>query len=299
MSADRIDVTPALLAAWPLPEGGDSKYSRGQVVVAGGALRSAGAVMLAGTAALRAGAGRLTLAVGSSVAAAVGTAVPESGIVPLRETDDGSVAGDALRDAADDLGGADAVLFGPGLDDLGTTLRQLEDLPELAGESTIVALDAFALGCLPDADGVVERLRGRLLLTPNPAEAGILLDREVGDLDAASREIAARYGAVVSCQNRVAHPDGRLWTVADGGPGLGTSGSGDALAGAVTGLAARGATLEQAAVWGTALHAGAGRRLAERVGPLGYLARELADEFPMQLRSFAAGDDLPSARDQG
>lgn len=294
MSGDITRVTPELLRDWALPEGGDSKYSRGQVVVAGGALRSAGAVMLAGTAALRAGAGRLTLAVGASVATAVGTAVPESGIVPLAETRGGSVAGGALSAAADDIRSADAVLFGPGLDDLRTTRAQLEELPGMLGDRTAVVLDAFALGCLPDADATVDALRGRLVLTPNPAEAGILLGATadsvgIDDLDRATREIAERFGAVVSCQNRVAAPGGRAWRVTGGGPGLGTSGSGDVLAGAVAGIAARGADLARAAVWGTALHAAAGDRLAARIGPLGYLAHELADELPGLLARFGEG----------
>jgi hydroxyethylthiazole kinase-like uncharacterized protein yjeF len=289
MSTDATAVTPGLLRDWALPEAGDSKYSRGQVVVAGGALRSAGAVMLAGTAALRAGAGRLTLAVGASVAAAVGTAVPESGIVPLEETRSGSIAGGALAAAADDIRSADALLFGPGLDDLRTTRAQLDELPGMLGERTAVVLDAFALGCLPDADATVDALRGRLVLTPNPAEAGILLGADPDDLDRAVIEIAERYGAVVSCQNRIAAPDGGSWRVTDGGPGLGTSVSGDVLAGAVAGLAARGAELAQAAVWGTALHAAAGDRLAARIGPLGALAHELADELPGLLVRFGAG----------
>ena len=57
--------------------------------------------------------------------------------------------------------------------------------------------------------------------------------------------------------------------------GLATSGSGDALAGIIAGLATRGAPLAQAAAWGVALHARAGRALAERIGPIGYLASEL------------------------
>jgi ADP-dependent NAD(P)H-hydrate dehydratase len=33
-------------------------------------------------------------------------------------------------------------------------------------------------------------------------------------------------------------------------------------------------------MWGVALHARAGAKLAERLGPLGYLAREIPDEVP-------------------
>ena len=74
-------------------------------------------------------------------------------------------------------------------------------------------------------------------------------------------------------------PDGRTWLHDGGNPGLATSGSGDTLAGAIGGLAARGATLEQACAWGVLLHAQAGDRLAQRLGPVGYLAREIAKEM--------------------
>ena len=55
------------------------------------------------------------------------------------------------------------------------------------------------------------------------------------------------------------------------------------LAGLIAGLAARGAPLEQAAVWGVALHARAGRVLGRERGPLGYLARELAAQIPREM----------------
>jgi NAD(P)H-hydrate repair Nnr-like enzyme with NAD(P)H-hydrate dehydratase domain len=78
-------------------------------------------------------------------------------------------------------------------------------------------------------------------------------------------------------------PDGRAWREEAGGIGLGTSGSGDVLAGLVGGMLARGADPAQAAVWGQYLHAAAGDRLAARVGRLGFLARELLDEVPPVL----------------
>ncbi|HEY0082691.1 MAG TPA: NAD(P)H-hydrate dehydratase, partial [Pyrinomonadaceae bacterium] len=68
--------------------------------------------------------------------------------------------------------------------------------------------------------------------------------------------------------------------------GLATSGSGDTLSGVIAGLAARGATPFQAAVWGVHLHALAGDELARRMGPLGFLARELLAEIPALMSKF-------------
>ena len=65
-----------------------------------------------------------------------------------------------------------------------------------------------------------------------------------------------------------------------GNSGLATSGSGDTLTGLIAGLIARGAPALQAAVWGVYLHARAGDVLAKRLGPLGYLPRELLAEIP-------------------
>jgi NAD(P)H-hydrate repair Nnr-like enzyme with NAD(P)H-hydrate dehydratase domain len=62
------------------------------------------------------------------------------------------------------------------------------------------------------------------------------------------------------------------------------SGSGDTLAGIIAGLAARGAPLEQACVWGVALHARAGEHLAAQSGPLGYLVRDLSAGIPMLMQ---------------
>jgi len=285
-------VTPTLLRGWPLPGGGAGKDDRGSVLVIGGARKTPGAALLAGTAALRAGAGRLTLAVAGSTAVQVAVALPEAGVVGLAETDDGAVKGNGVSALADELGKAAAVLVGPGLDDMGETeslLRELLKLESGQGNDTddmpAIVLDAYALGCLPELVDDLGPWAGRLILTPNITESGILLGRDVEDLHQDVAEIAGRYRAVVSCQGVIAEdPDGtgdvRVWEITTGYGGLGTSGSGDILAGAIAGLRARGTSDAQATCWGTHLHAAAGDRLASRLGGLGYLARELADELP-------------------
>jgi len=270
MSTERVTVETLL--AWPLPSGSGSKYERGQVVVAGGAPTSPGAAMLAGEAALRVGAGRLTLAVADTVASPVAVAFPESATV-------------ALGDERDDYGRADAVLIGPGLDDPDSAegvITQL--LPQLSDEAVVV-LDAFALGVLPRTD--VGDLAGRLVLTPNREEAELLLGHPLDDDLSALGEIAERYGAVVTCFGTIAAPGGRRWSIDVDSPHLGTSGSGDVLAGTITGLLARGAPPEQAAVWGTYLHHRAGQRAGDPAGSIGYLARDLLQALPGALAEAA------------
>lgn len=279
-------ITPALLRDWPLPADATSKYGRGQVVVIGAARGTPGAALLAGVAALRVGAGRLTMAVARSVAVPLAVEVPEAGVIGLPETEDGSPDGTGIDALANTLTTADAVLVGPGLDDPERTIDLLHALSAAVPRKVPVLLDAFALGVLPRVPEVAERLAGRLVLTPNPTEAALLLGVDEID-DRSCVHIATRYDAVVTCQGQVAAPDGRRWEVSTGLPGLATSGSGDVLAGSLVGILARGADPAQAACWATHLHAAAGDRLATRIGHLGYLARELPGELPTLLDELA------------
>lgn len=302
-------VTPSLLRQWPLPAPGGDKYSRGSVLVVGGARATPGAALLAGTSALRAGAGKLTLAVAESVAVQLGVALPECGAVGLPETAGGSVKAELDR-MSSYLDRSDTVLVGPGLDDPDLASDLLEAMlrreagRDRASEGgsgdgdgstggAAIVLDAYALGALVPLEDRLDPWRGRLILTPNPTEAGILLGRDVDDLEKDLAEISSRFDAVVSCQGLITQPPGLepdepdLWKITTGYGGLGTSGSGDVLAGAIAGLRARGTSSTQAACWGTHLHAAAADRLASRLGPLGFLARELADELPALMLEFS------------
>jgi NAD(P)H-hydrate repair Nnr-like enzyme with NAD(P)H-hydrate dehydratase domain len=133
----------------------------------------------------------------------------------------------------------------------------------------------------------VRHLERPAVLTVNPTEIAHVLHVDEDEVDddpvKATLELARRTAAVVLCGGStkyVATPDGQCWRSSRGNPGLGTSGSGDVQAGIVAGLLARGATAEQAAVWGGWLHGRSGEVLAERLGPVGYLARELPGVVP-------------------
>lgn len=275
MSSRPEPVTRDLLRSWGLPDPGESKKARGDVLIVGGSRSAPGAALLAGEAALRVGAGRVALVVPRSIDAQMGVALPEAGVFALPDRADDPLADD-LRDR---IASADAVLVGPGFDDADETLATLIAVAE-AGPQRMV-LDAYALGVLPRVDR--SGLPGELALSPNREELGILLDRKTRDDVQDVCEAAEAFDAVVGCYGAVAHRDGRSWLVDEGGGGLGTSGSGDVLAGAVAGFAARGLPLEQAVVWGAWTHARAGALLTERVG-IGFLARDLAAELTPTVR---------------
>lgn len=283
MSTPAEVVTPALLKNWQVNREASDKSDRGNVLVVGGARRTPGAALLAGRTALRVGAGRLTLAVSESAAVAVAVAVPESGAVPLPE-DDGVISGERAAAAlAGELETADVAVIGPGLDDAEQTAELLRGIAPLLADSAAVVLDAYALGVLPGLPEVYERWAGRLVLTPNQTEAARLLGEDPdADLEPmqAAVDIAAKYQAVVALHGVVAAPDGRRWEIPAGNSGLGTSGSGDVLAGAIGGFLARKASPEQAACWGTYLHSTAGDRLSAAQGPLSFLAGELLEAMP-------------------
>ncbi len=279
-----VEVTSRLLREWQLPDAGSSKNQRGEVLVIGGAEKTPGAVQLAGLAALRVGAGKLSLAVAGPVAGALAVVTPEAGVAGLPVDANGSLTGQGLDRIIDWIDSSDVVILGPGLDAAHSARTLLSAVVDRLGESSRLVLDTYALGVLAEAAPLPAGFGGRLVLKPNDTEAERLLGRPLSaDLVEDVNEIAARYNAVVSCGGVVAQSDGRCWQVSFGRSGLGTSGSGDVLAGAIGGLLARGASAAQAACWATYLHSAAGERLAARVGKLGFLAREILEQLPYVL----------------
>jgi len=300
------DVTTQLLRDWPLPMPGaeGDKEERGHVLIVGGSREMPGAVILAATAALRAGAGKLTVATGASVAQLVALAMPEARVIGLAESEAGGFLPDAIARLDPLADRVNAVLIGPGMQDEAAAAELVHGLLErLHGSDTAIVLDACAMGTLlhaPEgwAEGEAFRFRQPVILTPHCGEMAHLTSIDKDDIaagpDARALAAAAAWNAVVALKGArtvIAAPDGAMWQHEGGNVGLAISGSGDTLAGIIAGLAARGATLGQAACWGVALHARAGERLAARMGVLGYLAREISDEIPALLESVAGQRD--------
>lgn len=272
------DLNAELLARRPLPrhDGGGDKEDRGRVLIVGGCAEVAGAALLAGLGALRAGAGKLQMATAPEAAVPLAVAAPEARVF----------AYDPAR-VAEAVARCDAAAVGPGLLDQAQARRLAEAAMEADGEAPVL-LDAAAL---PAA-----RPRRRpMVLTPHAGEMAQLLSIAKEEVEAApadiARDAAIRFGAVVALKGAatyIASPEGELIRHQDGVFGLATSGSGDVLAGIMAGLLARGAEPLTACIWGVFLHGQAGARLTRRLGPLGFLAREILGEIPGVLAAHSS-----------
>lgn len=291
------DVGLSDVARFPLPslDQAQDKEGRGAVLVVAGSAMVPGAAVLTGTAALRAGAGKLQLAAPPQAVFHLALAMPEAAVIKApgtRRGDLGATAAAALRRAVEQ---ADAIVMGPGMVDEAATADLVARLFAAECRASVV-LDAAAMTGLDLERPTTQRLNGRLVLTPHAGEMAALLGRSkavvLGDPLDAARTLSAALQAVVvmkGAETFIVPPNGRAFRHTGGVIGLATSGSGDVLAGLIGGLLARGADPLTAALWGVCLHAGAGARLSERMGAVGFLARELLGELPSVLAEAASG----------
>ncbi len=278
----------AALNDHPLPPIVDGdKDSKGRILVIAGSRQVPGAALLAATSAMRAGAGKLRIATVESVAPDVAIAMPEAYVVSLTEHRDGGLARSALNEIEKQASGSTAIVAGPGMErsELCGQIAQL-----LLNSPAQLVLDAALLHSLQPLDESELGRDSLPALLPHAGELASLLDCSIEAIEAdpigSGLRAAELYCSVVLVKgvtSHVVHPDGRVWTYSGGASGLGVSGSGDTLAGIVGGLLARGAGPLTALLWGVWLHGEAGASLAKKVGPVGFLAREIPDEIPALL----------------
>ena len=259
------------------------KDSKGRLLVVAGSRGVPGAALLTATAAMRAGAGKLRIATVECASVQIGVAMPEAMVIGLSETD-GGFAASSIPHLADLAEESDGIVAGPGMEANGIGAPIAQALLQCDAR---LALDA---ALLHELEPPAHPRKQSPVLLPHSGELASLLEIEE---DAVERDpigcglrAADRYKSIVLVKGVTSHivtPDGDIWTYKGGAPGLGVSGSGDILAGIVGGLLARGAEPLNALMWSVWLHGEAGSHLARKVGPLGFLARELADEIPALL----------------
>lgn len=240
------------------------KGTFGKAQVIGGSDHFMGAPALSAMAAYRAGAGLVTVAAAPQVVNVNAARFLEPTWLPL--PDDAHAAGVLLQES---LHTYDALLIGPGW---GKSEHKRALLAQLLAHTPPLVIDADGLNLLAEIDGWASLLPANTILTPHPGElarlAGLSLETVSANRWQIAVQKAAEWNVILVAKGAhtvIAAPDGRQTVLPFKTDALATAGTGDVLAGLITGILAQGCTAYDAAVIGGYLHGMAGLIAAEDV----------------------------------
>lgn len=284
ITRNTIDEEMARAALPPRPLGAH-KGTFGTAMIVAGSQRYPGAALLAARAAHKSGAGLVSVATPKVVQPMLAGHMPEATWLPL-PAEDGWIAAAAAKLVKSSLERVTALLIGPGL---GQEEMTAEFLTKLIKETLPpVVIDADGLKLLAGVKDWHKIVAVDCVLTPHPGEMAILTGMKVEEIQAArigtAEKFAKTWRQVVVLKGAftvVAAPDGRTAVLPLATPALARAGTGDVLAGLITGLRAEGVPAYEAACAGVWLHGQAGLRAARRLGgTAGVLAGDLIEELP-------------------
>jgi hydroxyethylthiazole kinase-like uncharacterized protein yjeF len=286
------------------------KGTFGTALIAAGSINYTGAALLAGKAAYRIGAGLVTLAIPASLHGSLAGHFPEATWILLPH-EMGVIASGAADVLIKNLERATALLIGPGLGLEDTTREFIQKLLNGTTEKPAHGRMGFVQGggaktdlqhvSLPamvfDADGL--KLLAKIpdwpkcvpagtILTPHPGEMSILSGMSTEEIQKdrvnVARKFSQEWGHIVVLKGAftvIAAPDGRTTTIPVASPALARAGTGDVLAGLITGLRAQGLEGYDAARAGAWIHAEAGLLAAGFLGSNGaVLAGDVLEAIP-------------------
>jgi ADP-dependent NAD(P)H-hydrate dehydratase / NAD(P)H-hydrate epimerase len=282
-------ISDAVLGLAPRRLAGSTKFTSGQVVVAGGSRGLTGSVCLAAGGAIRAGAGYATVAVPDGLDHIFEIKLTEV-MSRACSASDGHLDPGAAEEVLAACERAAAVALGPGLGRFGGAGDLVGAVA--AGAEVPLVVDADGLNALAGRLGSVRGRGAPTVLTPHEGELGRLLETDSAEIKAhrlaSAREAAERSGAIVILKGDdsiVAAPDGRLAVNGVSSPALATAGTGDVLTGVVAALLARFDDPFAATCAAVHAHSRAGRLAAERVGAAeSVIAGDVIEALPEGLR---------------
>ncbi len=269
------------------------KGNAGRVAIVAGSRGMSGAAVLCALGALRGGAGLVRVYCPASIQPVVAASEPCLMSVPLNEDREGRISPGTAVEALD-LGWADVLAIGPGL---GQGPGVAEVVSSLAGSfKGPTVIDADGLNNLAAAAGPVWKARsGRgTVITPHPGEmarlrAGAGMSPATGEDDESRITIAHEYAChasvtvVLKGHRTVVCTADEVYVNSTGNPGMATGGMGDVLTGLIAALLGQKLDAFAAGRLGVYVHGLAADQCSQHIGPVGYLARDVADAVPAAL----------------
>jgi len=275
--------------AFPKRRADTHKGRTGHLLVIAGSTGKTGAAAMTSAAAMRSGAGLVTLGIAKSLNPSIEAQVLEVMTAPLPESEPGILADTAFDDIKQLAARKNCVALGPGLGQAGGTRNLVKKM--ISQIDTPMVIDADGLNNIAGQTQILKKLKAPVVLTPHPGEMARLIQSSPAAVQqnrlACARDFAIKFGVHVVLKGAatvIAHPDGSAAVNSTGNPGMAAGGMGDVLTGVLAGFITQGFSVEDAAHAAVYLHGAAADTLANTIGPIGYLAGEVMNTIPGEIK---------------
>jgi NAD(P)H-hydrate epimerase len=273
------------------------KGTTGHLLAIGGSPGKTGAAIMTSQAAMRVGTGLVTLGIPKSLNVAVESQLIEVMTEPLPENADQTLGLSAHQKILALLERKNALAIGPGMGAAKSTQNLVRKLIQTSRVPVVV--DADGLNALVGNLSFLRKLKVPVVMTPHPGEMARLVGKTSSQVQedriGEARGFARTHGVhlvLKGAKTVIAHPDGAVFVNPTGNPGMASGGMGDVLTGIISGLIAQGLPAWEAVNAGVYLHGCAADALARSMGPVGFLASDLIDILPGQIKGLE--DNTPS-----
>ncbi len=259
------------------------KGTFGKILLLCGSRGYTGAAYFAAMGALRSGAGLVFLGVPESIYAIEAVKLNEPVVFPLPEAQ-GKLSETSLAEIEARLPQMDAVLIGCGIGQSYGTTTVVQRVLEKA--SCPVVVDADGINVLGPHKDILRGRQHPTILTPHDGEF-LRFGGSIGhDRMASTAQFARAWNSIVLLKgHRTCITDGTLgYRNETGNPGMAVGGSGDVLAGILTGLLGQGIAPLEAAACAAWLHGAAGDRCAREIGQYGMLPSDMLNILPRLMK---------------
>lgn len=255
----------------------------GKILLLCGSRGFTGAAYLAAMGALRSGAGLVFLGVPESIYAIEAVKLNEPVVFPLPD-EGGKLSARAIAEIGERLPRMDAVLMGCGLGQSAGTLAVVRAVLEQA--NCPVVLDADGINVLAAHKDILRGRQHPTILTPHDGEFARFGGAIGEDRMASAAQFAGQWNSIVLLKgHETCITDGQTgYYNRTGNPGMAVGGSGDVLAGVITGLLGQGLAPLEAAACGAWLHGAAGDLCAQELGQYGMLPTDMLLRLPRLLK---------------
>jgi NAD(P)H-hydrate epimerase len=256
----------------PTREENSNKGTFGKILNISGSHYMSGAGYLSSVSALKVGAGFVTLASDEKVLDTVAKLAPEVVLAPLEKI-------------SEFIETSTVLLIGCGLS---TDIKAQKIFHKVIPSNIPTVIDADGLNILSKTD---LKLNKTTILTPHPKEAsrllGCSLDEVLNDMENSAKLICQKYNCitVLKSHRTIVTDNENIYFNTTGNSALAKAGSGDVLAGMISGFLAQGLNPFEASCLGVYLHGLAGDLAKNDLTAYGVLASDTIRYIPNAIKN--------------